>query len=382
MSQDLAVFPQPNPSKFADLDGDILLFGSGSLSAAAVAALAVSDLPFRTVHVLARNERRVDELCAMGDAMSSLTRTKHKFQPGKFDYDSSLAPLSNMMRTVQPRAVLILAGRHLPRDNWKGPSGWSDFLERAGFGVTLPLQADVAVRVARAAGQACPEATLINACYPDVTNALMSMYCSNPILGVGNVMTVEASARSALFLGDELNVQLIGGYAGLQDDRVPIRIWVEGNPIDITKLQLVHRRSTPLDQRGIVAAGIVSVLSAMQGGSPNTFSMPGPLGLPGGYPIALTDGHLEFRMPSGIDMSEAVALNMVGLAADGIKRIDAGRVEFTEKTAGVLHSEPEMHCYAEGFQVEELHESAIALCKLRERMFVSPLETPDGYPSF
>ncbi len=63
--------------------------------------------------------------------------------------------------------------------------------------------------------------------------------------------------------------------------------------------------------------------------------MPGPLGLPGGYPVVLSNARVEFDLPPGQDLEEAIAFNQRMGRHDGVEAIaEDGTVSFTERAAG------------------------------------------------
>lgn len=58
--------------------------------------------------------------------------------------------------------------------------------------------------------------------------------------------------------------------------------------------------------------------------------MPGPNGLPGGYPVILTeDGRVELDLPDGLDQATAVAINEGAQTYDGLATVGPGEVSLT-----------------------------------------------------
>lgn len=348
-------------------EGGILIVGAGSLATATVLALAQVHASSGTVHILARDSQRVDELCAIGTTVSVARGFPRRFLPAEWRNGSPKVAIGSSLHTIRPHVILILAGQHTPGTLWGARSKWSQLIADAGLGVTLPLQLALGLLVAEAAATESPDAVLINACFPDAANALLAWTTPNLVLGVGNVMTVEASVRSSLGLPTDSSLQLIGTHAGLQSDRAPIALWVNGERRELDALSLTHRGIAPQEQRPIVAASLVSVVSAVYG-QHLSISMPGPMGMLGGYPVRIADGTVELQLPDGADLSFSVELNSIGLAADGIKSVHNDKVVFTPHLSEALAAEPETAPIAEGFATSELEHAISAVVSLRSRL--------------
>ncbi|MGW1376193.1 hypothetical protein ACWD6P_18250 [Streptomyces sp. NPDC002446] len=77
--------------------------------------------------------------------------------------------------------------------------------------------------------------------------------------------------------------------------------------------------------------------AVLPGAAPLRWSTPAPGGLPGGYPVRITDRSVSLDLPSGLTQDEAVAYNERMGRADGVERIDTdGTVHFTEATHEAL----------------------------------------------
>jgi hypothetical protein len=97
-------------------------------------------------------------------------------------------------------------------------------------------------------------------------------------------------------------------------------------------------------------------------------SMPGPLGMPGGYPVALEDGRISLRLPPGVDVDMARAWNLESLAAEGIARIGTDGVEYTPGAAAALAATAGIGSFASGFRAGELDLAVQALLGARARL--------------
>jgi len=86
--------------------------------------------------------------------------------------------------------------------------------------------------------------------------------------------------------------------------------------------------------------------------------------MPGGYPFLLKRGRFSLRLPSGIDLPEAVAHNKTGERLDGL---DLGSgVKFTAKARRALTDVG--FEYAQGFDLPEWPSVRDRMVSLRDRL--------------
>ena len=112
------------------------------------------------------------------------------------------------------------------------------------------------------------------------------------------------------------------------------------------------------------AAGVPLML-AMAHGRSWTGHAPGPLGLPGGYPVRWQDGALALDLPDGVSRGEAVGWNAAFETRDGIV-LEGTRVRYT----GRLHEAVRRHDagVADGFDLRDLDAACGAMAALRMRL--------------
>nr|BFE87632.1 hypothetical protein GCM10020093_102330 [Planobispora longispora] len=102
----------------------------------------------------------------------------------------------------------------------------------------------------------------------------------------------------------------------------------------------------------------------LTGGDLDT-SLPGPLGLPGGYPVRLAAGRLSLRLPPGLDRDEAVAFNQRSAVRDGVI-VEGARVTFGPAAREELSRvAPDL---ADGFPATDLDPAVKAFTQLRDRL--------------
>jgi hypothetical protein len=98
--------------------------------------------------------------------------------------------------------------------------------------------------------------------------------------------------------------------------------------------------------------------------------VPGPAGLPGGYPVALTGGRLALDLPPGLDRQAAVAWNARYEADNGLAVDADGRAQYSGRLFDRLHAEsPDL---AAPFRVADLEAVSDAMAGLRERLLARP----------
>jgi hypothetical protein len=86
----------------------------------------------------------------------------------------------------------------------------------------------------------------------------------------------------------------------------------------------------------VAASGIKNALALLRDTGLLTHS-PGPLGLPGGYPVRLTASGAEVVLPMGVTMEQALAYNEAGQRGDGIERVEEdGTVVYTDKAVQIV----------------------------------------------
>jgi hypothetical protein len=359
---------------------DVVIIGSGSLARAlCCSCAAVLDGAFRIL-VAARSGDRAAEICRVANAESSLRDAKVRFDPAGADFDRAEDVASLVSRT-RPTVVVVCASLQSPWESRSAPSGWTDFIRRAGYGVTLPLQARIAATFARAIAEHAPDALLINACLPDVTNRALTALGLPVFCGIGNVATIAATLQSALQAPSQDLLQVLSHHVQLHDPPpgcAEALAWYDGQPIDgITELLAGQRATSGRALNHVAALSAALLLDALLRDVKLLTSLPGPLGLPGGYPVRITGRHVELRLPPEVSRHSAVEWNTeVGLF-DGVAVSGSGQICFSAPGVRALRDyAPEL---AEGFPAEDLASACEQLLRVRDRLRGMPAcATPEG----
>ncbi|WP_433260482.1 hypothetical protein ACQPZF_24250 [Actinosynnema sp. CS-041913] len=342
----------------------IAVVGTGDLARAVCYSLAAVATTSVEVVVIGRSAGKTEQLCYIANARAaSGGRAGVAFTPFVGDVERPVADVDG---------ALVCASSQSPWERLTAPSAWTALVGRAGFGITLPFQAELALRV----GRALPERSwLINGCFPDAVNPLLAALGVPVLCGVGNIALLAASAQAALGLPDQTRLRMLAHHVHLHEPaegREEVRVWCDDEPVTAPADLLVAQRSaerTELNQITGFAAAVL--LDAVLSGTPVETNLPGPLGLPGGYPVRVAGKDIELRLPAGVSRAEAVAFNQRAAVADGVV-VDGDRVVFGPAVAEFLPG------FAEGFDVGDLPAATARLDALRERLRGEPLAQRRG----
>lgn len=340
----------------------IAVIGTGDLARATCYSLAaLCTVPVEVV-VIGRAPGKTGRLCAVAGARAAAAgRGDVRFTPFVGQLERPLADVGG---------ALVCASSQSPWERLSAPSAWTELVERAGYGITLPFQAELAAR----AGRALPTGSwLINGCFPDAVNPLLTALGVPVLCGIGNIALLAAGAQAALGLADQSRLRLLAHHVHLHEPAAGVdelRAWHGGEPVAepgalVAALRDAER--TELNQVTGVAAAVL--LGAVLSGTPLAANLPGPLGLPGGYPVTVTGATVELRLPAGVDRADAVAFNQRAAAADGVV-VDGDRVVFDPAVAEHL---PDL---AEGVDLGDFAAAADRLHGLRERLRGQPPARP------
>lgn len=309
----------------------LVVLGTGSLAHATCDALAtVSPEPIN-VTVAGRNRGKAEAVCYLAGTRAALAGSGVTFQPVSSDVD---AGLGDVLAGTRPAGVLVCASHQSPWERIAAPSAWTDLLTRAGFGLALPLHADLAARTGRLLATRAPGAWLVNACFPDAVNPVLAALDIPVLCGVGNVGIAAASLQAALGLPDQSRLHVLAHHAQLHAKADEARAWLDGTPLpDVTALLAAQRAIDGSLLNRVTGLTAALVLSALLTGATTDTHVPGPNGLPGGYPVRLAGGQVSLRLPAAISEPEAISFNQRAARPDGV-RVEHGKIHF-ETAAGL-----------------------------------------------
>jgi hypothetical protein len=157
--------------------------------------------------------------------------------------------------------------------------------------------------------------------------------------GVGNIGILSSCFAGALGPGGSGRVKVLAHYQTIGAWRRPAserpglptpRVWIDGAEIDDVQARFAALRLTPEPALEVSGSASVPLLVAMATrGITLSAHAPGPLGLPGGYPVRWHEGVLSLDLPPGLDAEAAIAWNQAFEERNGLIVTGDGRVRYT-----------------------------------------------------
>jgi hypothetical protein len=353
---------------------DILILGTGPFAQRIACDLAATATDPTLVVLAGRNTFRLSWILTAARARSEMFGRAVTVNVRAVDLAGGGA-IAELLGSLQPK-VIVQAASLQPASVISGSqNGWTRLVAEGGLSATAVFQAVLTARVARALAHVSPHSRLINCCFPDVSNSIVTAMGLPVDCGIGNI-AILAHAFAGLLEGDpKPRLQMLCHYQGIGPwRRAPAvrsgpsaRVWLDGVEIDDVYSRFGAVQLTPEPVVDISGASGVTLMLAMAHGRDWSGHVPGPLGLPGGYPIALRGRRIVLDLPEGIDRDAAVAWNVQFEAESGLVIDPDGRAHYTGRLREVLNAEsPDI---AAGFDLEQAWG---AMSVLRERMLARP----------
>lgn len=349
----------------------ILVCGTGPFAARiAFDIAATASKPVR-VAIAGRNKPRLDWLRTAAAARATIFRRPVAVVSQEVDLADD-AQTRTLLDAMRP-AVIVQAASAQPSSVIAGRSdAWGKLVAEGGLSATAVFQAVISARVGRAVKALGLDTALINCNFADVVNGVLHAMGVPVLCGIGNVAILSnAFAGNAGIAEEQIRVvghyQTIGNWRKPRDQRngpVP-RVWIDGQEVEDVLARFVDVQLTPEPVIDISGASGVSLFLAIAGGDSWTGHVPGPNGLPGGYPVALSGGKLRLNLPPGISEAEAVAFNAQFEVENGLI-VENGHARYT----GILRDRLAKYApsLADGFAVTDLNSVYRDMLALRTRL--------------
>lgn len=327
------------------------------------------------VLVIGRSGDCILRLDAIASARAALAGRQIHFEHYVANiHDAGILPV---LQEFNPDGVLLCASHQSPAEGKLRPSAWTDLLGSGGYGSSLPLQADLAVVAGRHAADV--DAWFVNACLPDLVNPVLRALGIPVLCGVGNVSVLAAAIQSELELSDQRELALLAHHVHLHhalDDPDEARAWHQAAALDVHDLLAPVRAAGSADStelNHITGYAAALVIDALLTGEELVTSLPGPHGLPGGYPVRVHDGTVTLRLPAMLSREAAISTNQRWSLLDGAV-VEGDRVRFGRAASIALA--PYLPDLADGFDVTELAAACKYLLDLRARLRSQTGEQP------
>jgi hypothetical protein len=356
---------------------DIVVLGTGSFAARIVFDLAATASRPVMVGIAGRNVERLTWLKVAANARAVLFARPAVFVSRAIDLlvpDAVAALISQDRPTVlvqaassQPSSIISTRG-----------DAWSKLVAEGGLSTTAVFQAQLSTRVARALREARLDCHFINCCFPDVVNSLIAAAGLPIASGVGNIAILSNAFAGELQIREPGALKVLAHYQTIGPFRQPQatrsgpepRVWIEGSEVSDVLRTFAAVRITPEPAIEISGASGVPIIKAMASGYDWVGHVPGPKGLPGGYPVAFRGGVLDLDLPPSLGPAEAIAWNARFEEENGLVVSEDGYVRYTGLLNDKLRqASPDL---AKGFHVRDLESVYDEMARLRARLQAQP----------
>jgi hypothetical protein len=352
---------------------DILILGTGPFAQRIACDLAATSAMPTRLAIAGRNAFRLAWVLTAARARAEMFARPvaiagHGVDLGESERVADL--LARMRATVIVQAASLQAASVISSP----ANGWTRLVAKGGLSATAVFQAVLTSRVARAMAQASPHSRLINCCFPDVANGIVAAMGLPVDCGIGNV-AILAHAFAGMLEGDPRpKLQMLCHYqniavwrrAAARRGGPSARVWLDGAEVGDIYDRFGPVQLTPEPAIDISGASGVTLMLAMALGQDWSGHVPGPMGLPGGYPITLEGGRIDLDLPKDVDREAAIAWNAQFEADNGLVVGPDGRARYTGRLHDALKAEsPDI---AAGFEVADLEQVWQAMSALRERI--------------
>ncbi|MCU4178225.1 hypothetical protein [Bosea sp. BH3] len=356
---------------------DILISGTGGFAARIAFDIAATAPAPVSVVIAGRNAQRLDWLRTAANARARLFGTPARFTTHSVDL---LLPGASdgMLEATDPKVVAQAASIQTSQVIAQSGNAWTRLVAEGGLSATAVFQALLSSRVAAAITRRGRPVTLVNCGFPDVVNGIIMALGHKVACGMGNVAILSNVFGGSAATPAGAEVKVLAHYQNLaawrkrpqeREGRAP-RVWIDGEEVADVFGTFADIQLTPEPVIEISGASGVPMLLAMALGREWRGHVPGPNGLPGGYPVRLSGGELALDLPDGVSQEEAVSWNASFEAANGMVVAPDGHIAFT----GVLLEKMGQYrpSLRAGFAAGELEAVCEQLLELRSELMGRP----------
>jgi hypothetical protein len=351
---------------------EILIFGSGNFAGRMALDLAATAEHDVTVAIAGRNAERLKWLETAGNARAAMFGRRARLITRRVDLsvaNTAAETIAALAPKVVVQAASFQAGNVISHQG----NAWARLVAEGGLSATAVLQAPLSVEVARAVKAVQPQAAFINCCFADVVNPLIAALDLPIICGVGNVAILSNAFSGACAIGPG-RLKVLAHYQNLAPWRQPpdtrrgrsARVWIDEQEIADVYAQFSSVQLTREPAIEISGASGVPLMLALAQERSWTGHVPGPHGLPGGYPVKLDDGVLDLDLPSALTRAAAIAWNLSYEEASGLVVAPNGQASYTGTLRDLLATHSP--ALAAGFHVRDLPAVTREMDDLRSRL--------------
>lgn len=336
----------------------LLVVGGGDLCMQLLKLLTAEDT--FTLYVAGRDLEKITRSCNLL-RLASLQRGREcALYPTVMDLaEGNVEENSATLLRIRPDIIFNCASLHSWRVITQLPSDLHHALDQARFGPWLPMQLAPAYELMRAVKHSGIKVLTVNAAFPDAVNTVLDKAGLAPDTGTGGIANLIPAlrlsvARLAMQLPESVHVRLVAQQQlgqHLACNGMPqvahYRLSYAVNGLDCTgafdESLIFNSVSTHFRSLGGVNINFFNAISAarvlenLHGDTEIITHVPGPHGLPGGYPVRVGMGRVLLALPYGVSRVDAIAVNQLGQRQDGIDAIHAdASVTFTSPEMAVM----------------------------------------------
>jgi hypothetical protein len=355
-----------------DIRADILIFGTGNFAGRIAMDLAATASESVRVTIAGRNRDRLKWLQTAGNARAAMFGRSARFIAHEVDLSGENAAAS-AITAVEPRVIVQAASFQPGGVISNQGNAWTRLVAEGGLSATAVLQAPLSIAVARAVKAVRPNAYFINCCFADVVNPLIAALDLPISCGVGNV-AILANAFAGTLAPGSAQLRVLAHYQNLAPWRRPpetraepsARVWIGDDEVTDVYARFAGVQLTREPAIEISGASGVPLFLAMAHGRDWTGHVPGPHGLPGGYPVRLRGGALDLDLPPALTRKEAIAWNLSYEEESGLVVLADGQASYT----GILRERLQAlsPALADGFNVRDIADVSRDMNDLRSRL--------------
>src|SRR5215207_2638154 len=307
-------------------ESTILLTGTGAFAARILFDIAATATAPTRVVLAGRNRDRLQWLKVAAGARAAIFNTPVTVVTHESDLLAEGAA-TELLEEAKPNVVVQAASVQTSSIIAGSGDAWSRLVAEGGLSATAVFQALLSVKVAAIMTSLGSDAPLVNCSFPDVVNPMIEALGHRVACGVGNVAILSNvfAAKSGLVEPGRLKVlahyQTIAPWRRPPEERVGPAPRVFIDDVEVADVFAAFRaaRLTPEPAIEISGASGVPLILALASGAAWRGHVPGPNGLPGGYPVRVSGGIVDLDLPPPVSREEAVAWNSQFEEANGLR---------------------------------------------------------------